>query len=608
MLKLLLLVVALAHDGRAALFDQESEDEAAAAVAAAEAGAAGGWQGWMDGAVAKVKEALPEPSEAKKILPLGLMLFFILFDYTILRDTKDVLVVTAPSSGAEVIPFLKTYVNLPGAVAFTVLYSKLCNAAEQERVFYTVIGFFLSFFAVFAAFLYPNRDVLSTAVLADSMQAFLPQGLSALSSIVRNWTFSLFYLMSELWGSVVVSVLFWGFANDIVSVSEAKRFYPLFGLGANLTLVFSGRYMRLVSSIRQSLPPDVDKWGVSLQLLMGAVVTGGLVVAGCYRWMQENVITDPECVDADSAAGMKETTSLTLKESAAFLGANDYLRDVAILVIAYGTSINIVEVTWKAKLKMAYPDPNDYSAFMGNFSSTTGLVTLGMMLLGGQVFKNYGWGTAAKATPVVLLLTGVGFFSLSMFGDAAPMQEMLGALSTNPLTLAVLAGAAQNVLSKSCKYSLFDPCKEMAYIPLSQEEKRKGKAAVDVIGNPLGKSTGSFVQQGLFLATGSLQASTPYLAGVLLAVITTWLFAADSLSKKFEAAMELVGDTIAPPALASASEGPRSPPPPADAAAAATTTTTASATADAQAAGTAAAAGQELVEEKEAAAGGGLGR
>ncbi len=40
--------------------------------------------------------------------------------------------------------------------------------------------------------------------------------------------------------------------------------------------------------------------------------------------------------------------------------------------------------------------------------------------------------------------------------------------------------------------------------------------------------------QGLFLATGSLQASTPYLGGVLLAVITTWLFAADSLSKKVE--------------------------------------------------------------------------
>ena len=53
---------------------------------------------------------------------------------------------------------------------------------------------------------------------------------------------------------------------------------------------------------------------------------------------------EPVCVSSESsAADMKETTSLTLKESAAFLAGNSYLRDVAILVIAYGTSINIVE-------------------------------------------------------------------------------------------------------------------------------------------------------------------------------------------------------------------------------------------------------------------------
>jgi hypothetical protein len=36
-----------------------------------------------------------------------------------------VLVVTAPGSGAEIIPFLKTWVNLPMAIGFTVLYTKV---------------------------------------------------------------------------------------------------------------------------------------------------------------------------------------------------------------------------------------------------------------------------------------------------------------------------------------------------------------------------------------------------------------------------------------------------------------------------------------------------
>ena len=55
--------------------------------------------------------------------------------------------------------------------------------------------------------------------------------------------------------------------------------------------------------------------------------------------------------------------------------------------LGYGMSINIVEVSWKAKLKMAFPNPNDYSMFMGTFSSITGSVTLFMMLLGRRIFK-----------------------------------------------------------------------------------------------------------------------------------------------------------------------------------------------------------------------------
>ena len=31
--------------------------------------------------------------------------------------------------------------------------------------------------------------------------------------------------MSELWGTAIMSVLFWAFANEVMTVKDAKRFY-----------------------------------------------------------------------------------------------------------------------------------------------------------------------------------------------------------------------------------------------------------------------------------------------------------------------------------------------------------------------------------------------
>ena len=161
-------------------------------------------------------KAILQSPETKKVVPLALIFFCILFNYTILRDTKDVLVVTAPKSGAEIIPFLKTYVNLPGAIAFTVLYGSLSNRFSQPQVFRGVVSTFLGFFAAFAWILYPNIGSLHPHGLADAAAKILPGSFQAPIAVIRNWTFSLFYLAAELWGSVVASLLFWGFANSVL--------------------------------------------------------------------------------------------------------------------------------------------------------------------------------------------------------------------------------------------------------------------------------------------------------------------------------------------------------------------------------------------------------
>src|SRR5579862_311808 len=178
--------------------------------------------------------------ELKKLLPMFFLFFFINFNYTILRDTKDALIVTAPGSGAEAIPFLKVWGVLPFAIIFMLVYSKLSNILSKQKLFLSTIAFFGAYFALFALLFYPMRDSLHPVDLADRMQAFLPEGLGGLVAIIRNWTFSMFYIMAELWGSVAISLLFWGFANDTTKVSESKRFYALFGLGANLAMYPSG--------------------------------------------------------------------------------------------------------------------------------------------------------------------------------------------------------------------------------------------------------------------------------------------------------------------------------------------------------------------------------
>lgn len=471
--------------------------------------------------------------ELKKVLPMFLMFFCISFNYTILRDTKDTLIVTAPGSGAEAIPFIKVWLVVPCAVLFMIIYAKLSNVLSKQRLFYAVVTPFLIFFALFALFLYPNRELFHPTDAADRLQSILPEGLMGLVAIFRNWTYALFYVLAELWGSVMLSLMFWGFANDITRVGEAKRFYALFGIGANVALLCSGPAIILVSDIRRHVPEGIDAWGISLNLLMGMVVISGLLIIATYWWINRYVLTDPRFyAPGEQTNKKKEKPKMSLGESFMYLAKSPYILCLAILVIAYGIAINIVEVTWKSQLKLQYPNSNDYSTFMGYFSTVTGAVTVLMMLfVGGNVIRRFGWGAAALVTPIVLLITGGIFFSLVIFrGD---LSGMIAALGTTPLMLAVVVGMIQNIMSKSCKYSLFDPTKEMAYIPLDQEQKVKGKAAIDVVGARLGKSGGSLIQQGLLVAFGTISAITPYLGAILAVVIIAWVVAARSLSKQF---------------------------------------------------------------------------
>src|SRR5271169_53666 len=98
--------------------------------------------------------------EMKMFLPLFVIFFLVGFNYSILRATKDALVITAPASGAEALPFLKVWAILPMAFLFTFLFTRVSNKLTRERVFYAMMSVFIVFFLLFTFVLYPFRDHL----------------------------------------------------------------------------------------------------------------------------------------------------------------------------------------------------------------------------------------------------------------------------------------------------------------------------------------------------------------------------------------------------------------------------------------------------------------
>lgn len=197
---------------------------------------------------------------------------------------------------------------------------------------------------------------------------------------------------------------------------------------------------------------------------------------------------------------------------------------------------------------------NDYNMFMGQFSTWTGAITILLMVVGNNILRKLSWTKAAILTPMMVLATSTIFFFFVWNGTkSTPFAPLMG---TTVVLVAVMVGQIQNVLSKGTKYSLFDSTKQMAYIPLDQEAKVKGQAAVEVIGGRAGKSGGAFIQSTLLAAIGGSVslASLTYILGPLVIVIcVVWALATLKLGQRFSA---LVASREAEKAAATESAAP----------------------------------------------------
>jgi ATP:ADP antiporter, AAA family len=458
-------------------------------------------------------------SELRKFIPLTSIFFFISFNYSILRSLKDMFIMRY--AGAEVMYYLKVFGVMPSIILLTIIYSRITKKVGRDARFNIVIAYFLGFFALTYFFLIPNLESLQLNNLADSLNQSFPKMLG-LWEAIRYWPLSLLYINAEAWGTLALGVLFWTFVNEITPSKQAKRFYSFLSLGASIGLIVAGYFL------------IGFKKNFNFQLGFVTLFTGILLVV--YNIFARYIQKNPVLYQMEDKPKAKKA-KMSFLESLKFLVKSNYLALIAVLVLSYNMFISLFESIWKSEIKELLKSTNDptiSAVIYGEQNIYSGIITILLTIFFSTPIMRKGWKFAASFTPVIALGCTIIFFAFLYFQDS--LSGLTSLFHMTPIMAAVMVGLANVVFIKSAKYILFDPTKERAYLPLDEEAKVRGKAAVDGVGSRLGKSLGSLLLTMVLLpllGDGLIENVRYYVFFLILLILIVWIIAINKLSVKF---------------------------------------------------------------------------
>lgn len=423
---------------------------------------------------------------------LLLQFFFIIFIYHTLKDLKDTVVITASEAGAEVIPFIKIWGMLPASIGASYLFAKLYNRLGREKTLYAFVALLLGIYILFAFFLYPFREELYLSNVHEYLTLALPSGCKGFIAMVAFWHYTLFYLAAELWSPLILSILFWGYINETSTLDDAKKFYPLCMFAGNFAGIISGFASHwLCHDLREFL-----SWQQTIQIMMIIVTVGAFVI------MSINRVLSNRDEQTSFKTFKKRNHATSFRENIKAIFQSTPLLCIAALVIGFGLTSNLIEVVWKESIRRLHPDPQAYNAYINQLTSIIGILAVCMALASRWIFQVLSWSNTALITPVTLFITSSIFFS-ALLMPTEHLEALSSLLSITPIFLIVTLGSIHYVLAMTAKYTIFDTCKEMAFLSIESEQRIKAKSVIDSIGSRLGKSGASCLYQFLLVVFGS---------------------------------------------------------------------------------------------------------
>jgi AAA family ATP:ADP antiporter len=444
-------------------------------------------------------------------------------NYSILRSLRNTLVVSCTQKGAELIPAIQLWGLLPLTFLLIYLITLFMRKYSQAKVFFLVTILFLGFFNLHAFVIYPFKELLEGWIYPPEFLKNIP----SLYTLCKHWTCGSYYIAAELWKVAILSLLFFGFLNNTLSLKEAKGLYSPILLGGSIGGLLAGPLTVLSSKLSHFFPFGFDRWHATYLMLTLIMTLIGLFMMGLFAILTTKVeLKTPQ---------PQTKPKISFQNSLSTFINNRYLVCMGIIVIADYVAYFLFEVFFLDLLKKAYSNPNLYCEFNGQLTFWTSVLTLiSALFITPILLVKKTWKTAALVTPSAIGLSLI-FFTLVLNNQAPWMNQLASTFYTTPLKLTLAFGAFQFCVCRAVKGTLFDASKELAYFPLNDELKSQGKLVIDGLASRTGYCLAAGINQSLFSVFGSLQACLPSAAVVSCVAVGFSIHSVLHISRQIQA-------------------------------------------------------------------------
>jgi ATP:ADP antiporter, AAA family len=304
----------------------------------------------------------------------------------------------------------------------------------------------------------------------------------------QRWFVWMVFILVDIYATVMVGI-FWTYTNDVCTRDEADRLYGPIGIGGILGGIAGGVLVdSLVTWIGQ-----VDLLLVCIGLLIGS----GVLVAASEAYLHP-----PPRPRRAKRPGIGSAF-----EGARLVARSSYLLLIVGIVVGYEFAAAMTDFVVSVVFERAYPDQTQLA----------------------QMFGRLGWIVSGVAliSQLVVVPALLPRKRIALLVPPLAMGIATVGLATVPIVaMAILLSASDRGLN----YSLQQATKETLYVPLTDAEKYKAKAFIDMLVDRAGKAVSSIA---LMIAIAASGVSIPISLAIALAALGVWMVCAALLGPAY---------------------------------------------------------------------------